>query len=55
MLVLPDEAIQTGEDFRTTGEIMDMIEGSAKFISGVVSPGRTHAPERRAPRTGRPG
>ncbi len=34
-----NEAIQTGEDFRTTDEIMEMIQGSAKFISGVVFSG----------------
>jgi pyruvate formate lyase activating enzyme len=34
-----NEAIQTGEDFRTTDEVMEMIAGSAKFISGVVFSG----------------
>ena len=34
-----NEAIQTGEDYRTTDEIMEMIRGSAKFISGVVFSG----------------
>ena len=34
-----NEAIQTGEDFRTTEEIMEMIAGSQKFISGVVFSG----------------
>lgn len=34
-----NEAIQTGEDYRTTDEIMEMIQGSAKFISGVVFSG----------------
>lgn len=34
-----NEAIQTGEDFRSTDEVMEMIRGSAKFISGVVFSG----------------
>lgn len=34
-----NEAIQSGEDYRTTDEIMEMIRGSAKFISGVVFSG----------------
>jgi len=34
-----NEAIQAGEDFRTIDEIIRMIEGSAKFISGVVFSG----------------
>ena len=34
-----NEAIQTGEDFRTTDEIMEMIDGSVRFVSGVVFSG----------------
>lgn len=34
-----NEAIQTGEDYRTADEIMEMIRGSQKFISGVVFSG----------------
>lgn len=34
-----NEALQTGEDFRTTDEVMEMIRGSARFISGVVFSG----------------
>lgn len=34
-----NEAIQAGEDFRTTDEVMEMIKGSAKFISGIVFSG----------------
>ncbi|OPY38485.1 MAG: pyruvate formate lyase-activating enzyme 1 [Methanoregula sp. PtaU1.Bin051] len=34
-----NEAIQAGEDFRTTDEIIDLIKDSAKFISGVVFSG----------------
>jgi len=34
-----NEALQTGEDLRTTDEVMEMIAGSAAFISGVVFSG----------------
>ena len=34
-----NEAIQTGEDYRTTDDIMDMIRGPRKFISAVVFSG----------------
>ena len=34
-----NEAIQTGEDFRTTDDVIELIGSSAKFISGVVFSG----------------
>jgi pyruvate formate lyase activating enzyme len=34
-----NEAIQSGEDYRTTEEVLGMIKGSARFISGVVFSG----------------
>src|SRR5271157_6076984 len=34
-----NEAIQTGEDYRDTGEILELIGSSAPYISGVVFSG----------------